>query len=135
VLHTLVEGLALKAVPPGTFVEVDVAPDLAAVADPTVIDRVLSNLLINAVRHGKPPITVSAERRDRYVRIAVEDCGEGVPPELRPRLFERFARGDQAGGSGLGLAIARAYARAHGGDLVYDPRAHGARFELLLPQG
>jgi signal transduction histidine kinase len=135
VLHTLVEGLALKAVPPGTVVEVDVAPDLAAVADPTVIDRVLSNLLINAVRHGKPPITVSAERRDRYVRIAVEDCGQGVPPELRPRLFERFARGEDAAGSGLGLAIARAYARAHGGDLVYDPRDHGARFELLLPQG
>jgi signal transduction histidine kinase len=135
VLHTLVEGLALKAVPPGTVVEVDVAPDLAAVADPTVIDRVLSNLLINAVRHGKPPITVSAERRDRYVRIAVEDCGQGVPPELRPRLFERFARGDDAAGSGLGLAIARAYARAHGGDLVYDPRDRGARFELLLPQG
>jgi signal transduction histidine kinase len=135
VLHTLVEGLALKAVPPGTVVEVDVAPDLAAVADPMVIDRVLSNLLINAVRHGKPPITVSAERRDRHVRIAVEDCGDGVPPELRPRLFERFARGEDAGGSGLGLAIARAYARAHGGDLVYDPRDHGARFELLLPQG
>ena len=135
VLHTLVEGLALKAVPPGTVVELNVAPDLAAVADPTVIDRVLSNLLINAVRHGKPPITVSAERRDRHVRIAVEDCGEGVPPELRPRLFERFARGEDAAGSGLGLAIARAYARAHGGDLVYDPRDRGARFELLLPQG
>jgi signal transduction histidine kinase len=134
VLHTLVEGLALKAVPPGTVVEVDVAPDLAAIADPIVIDRVLSNLLINAVRHGRPPITVSAERRDRHVRITVEDCGEGVPPELRPRLFERFARGEDAAGSGLGLAIARAYARAHGGDLVYDPREGGTRFELLLPQ-
>ena len=54
--------------------------------------------------------------------------------ELRPRLFERFARGDDGEGSGLGLAIARAYARAHGGDLVYDPGARGARFELILPQ-
>jgi signal transduction histidine kinase len=136
VLHTLVEGLARKAVPLGTDVDVRVAPDLAAVADPTVIDRVLSNLLLNAVVHGQPPITVYAEQRDRHVRIAVEDCGTGVAPELRPRLFERFARGaEQAGGSGLGLAIARAYARAHGGDLVYDPRDGGARFELLLPQG
>jgi signal transduction histidine kinase len=135
VLHTLVEGLARKTVPPGTALDVRVAPDLAAVADPLVIDRVLSNLLTNAVRYGTPPITISAEQRDRHVRIAVEDCGGGVPPELRPRLFERFARGEQAGGSGLGLSIARAYARAHGGDLVYYPRDGGARFEFLLPQG
>jgi signal transduction histidine kinase len=135
VLHTLVEELARKSVPPGTPIQVQVARDLAVVADPVVIDRVLSNLLINAVRYGTPPITVSAEQRDRYVRLAVEDCGAGVPPELRPRLFERFARGgEQVGGSGLGLAIARAYARAHGGDLVYDHRDSGARFEFLLPQ-
>ena len=53
--------------------------------------------------------------------IAVEDGGAGVPEELRARLFDRFARGDDAHGSGLGLSIARAYARAHGGDLVYEP--------------
>jgi signal transduction histidine kinase len=58
-----------------------------------------------------------------------------VPAALRPRLFERFARAGDAGGSGLGLAIARAYARAHGGDIVYDPQPGGARFELILPQG
>jgi signal transduction histidine kinase len=90
--------------------------------------------LINAVRYGESPITVSAETRDTHVRIAVEDDGEGVPPELRGRLFERFARGESALGSGLGLAIARAYARAHGGDLVYDRRNRGARFELVLPR-
>jgi signal transduction histidine kinase len=51
-------------------------------------------------------------------------------------LFERFARSESAEmGSGLGLAIARTYARAHGGDLVYDRRDRGARFELILPQG
>jgi signal transduction histidine kinase len=57
-----------------------------------------------------------------------------VPEELRGRLFERFARGETASGSGLGLAIARAYARAHGGDLVYDPGSRGARFELVIPR-
>jgi signal transduction histidine kinase len=57
-----------------------------------------------------------------------------VPPELETRLFDRFARGTDAPGSGLGLAIARAYARAHGGDIVYDPLERGARFELILPQ-
>jgi signal transduction histidine kinase len=67
--------------------------------------------------------------------IAVEDSGGGVAEDLRPRLFERFARTEGVNvGSGLGLAIARAYARAHGGDLVYDPRERGARFELIVPQ-
>ena len=134
VLRTVLGDLAGEAVPLGTAVRLEVAPDLAVLADPVVIDRVISNLLINAVRYGMPPITVSAEHRDRHVRIAVEDTGGGVPAELEQRLFERFARGHGATGSGLGLAIARAYARAHGGDLVYDPRGAGARFELLLPQ-
>jgi signal transduction histidine kinase len=116
-------------------VQLDVAPDLAVVADSIVIDRVFSNLLTNAVRYGSPPIVVSAEQRDRHLRITVEDAGSGVPEELRPRLFERFARGNRAAGSGLGLAIARAYAHAHGGDLVYDQRDAGARFDLILPQG
>ena len=58
-----------------------------------------------------------------------------MPEELRARLFDRFARGAEAGSSGLGLAIARSYARAHGGDIVYDPLERGARFQLILPQG
>jgi signal transduction histidine kinase len=77
---------------------------------------------------------VRAEQRDRHLRIAVEDAGAGVPEELRARLFERFARGDGDRGSGLGLAIARAYARAHGGDLVYHEAQRGAHFELIVPQ-
>ena len=123
-----------SAVPEGVVVEIDVPADLAAVADPAVIDRVISNLLANAARYGSAPIRLSAEQRDRHLRIAVEDAGQGVPDELVPRLFERFARGDAAPGSGLGLAIARSYARAHGGDLVYDPTGVGARFELVVPQ-
>jgi two-component system sensor histidine kinase MtrB len=114
--------------------ELDVPGDLAAVADPLVLERVVSNLLSNAIRHGEPPIRVRAEQRDRHLRIAVEDAGAGVPEELRARLFERFARGDGDRGSGLGLAIARAYARAHGGDLVYHEARRGAHFELIVPQ-
>jgi two-component system sensor histidine kinase MtrB len=134
VLHSVVSDIAEAAVPPGTPLRIDVAPNVAVIADPIVLDRVLSNVLINAVRYGAPPIVVAAEQRDRHIRIAVEDHGSGVPEELQPRLFERFARGDAARGSGLGLAIARAYARAHGGDLVYSPGERGARFELILPR-
>ena len=123
------------ALPDGDGVDVRVPDDLAVIADPLVIDRVVSNLLLNACRYGSPPITIEAEQRDRHLRLYVEDSGEGVPEELRPRLFERFARAESSSGSGLGLAIARAYARAHGGDLVYHPSEHGARFELIVPQG
>jgi signal transduction histidine kinase len=134
VLQRVLTDIAGAAVPTDTPLEIDVAPDMAVVADPLVLDRVLSNLLINAVRYGEPPIVVAAEQRDRHIRIAVEDDGAGVPEELQNRLFERFVRGDIARGSGLGLAIARAYARAHGGDLVYSPGERGARFELIVPR-
>jgi signal transduction histidine kinase len=115
-------------------VDLDIPEDLAAVVDPLVLERVISNLVANAVRYGAPPIRIVARQRDRHLRIAVEDAGPGVPKDLEGRIFERFARGGGELGHGLGLAIARAYAQAHGGDLVYDARPSGARFELLIPQ-
>jgi signal transduction histidine kinase len=134
VLQSVLSKIAREAVPPGTPLELMVPEDLAVIADPLVLDRVVSNLLVNAVRHGKPPVVLAAEQRDRHVRISVQDQGEGVPEELRPRLFERFERAADAPGTGLGLAIARAYARAHGGDLVYDEGGGGARFEVVIPR-
>jgi signal transduction histidine kinase len=134
VVRTVLDEIVRANVPKGTPVTLDVPDDLAAVADQLVLDRVVSNLLVNAIRYGDPPLVVAAEQRDRYLRIAVSDQGPGVPEELRSRLFDRFTRGLDAQGSGLGLAIARAYARAHGGDIVYDPLERGARFELILPQ-
>jgi signal transduction histidine kinase len=119
-------------------VTVAVPPDLQAVVDPEALDRMLSNLLANSLRHGKPPVTITAVGEDRHLRLAVEDRGDGVPPEFVPRLFDRFARSSETrrrgDGSGLGLAIAQAYARAHGGEIVYEPAVpHGARFEVVVP--
>ena len=115
VLHDVLKEIAADTVPSETPLRLDVAPDLTVVADPLVLERVVSNVLANAARHGRPPIVVAAEQRDRHLQIAVEDGGDGVPEELRPRLFDRFERPEEAQGSGLGLAIAYAYARAHGG--------------------
>jgi GAF domain-containing protein len=134
VLHSALAHIVGQTTGGDADVTLSVPDDLAVVVDPLVLDRVVSNLLINAKRYGRPPIVVEAEHRDRHLRVAVEDHGPGVPEELRPRLFERFARGETASGSGLGLAIARSYARAHGGDLIYVPGADGARFELIVPQ-
>ena len=123
-----------ETVPAHISVELQVEPSLSAALDPIVLDRIVSNLLINAASYGTPPILVSAERNGQGVRIAVEDSGPGVPEEIRPHLFERFARGSGAVGPGLGLTIARAYARAHGGELVHVPGPTGSRFELTVPR-
>ena len=131
------EVVAASARDPGA-VDVEVASELVAMIDRNALDRILSNLVSNAFRYGQPPVTVRAEQSDRHFRLTVEDSGEGVSPEFVPDLFERFSRSDdsraQAGGTGLGLAIARSYARAHGGDLLYeDAEPHGARFRLVIP--
>ena len=133
VLRAKLADIVAGALPDSNDVELDVPDDLAAVVDPVVLERVVTNLLVNAGRYGAPPIRVAADRRDGHIRISVEDSGTGIPTELEARVFDRFACGTQTG-HGLGLAIARAYAQAHGGDLVYDPRGGGARFELVIPQ-
>jgi signal transduction histidine kinase len=135
VLASVLDEIVAATVADDVTLKMDVPQDLAVVADRLVLDRVISNLLINAVRYGAEPISVSAESHNSLLTITVEDSGNGVAEEVRPRLFERFARTEGPNvGSGLGLAIARAYARAHGGDLVYDPGERGARFELIVPQ-
>ena len=130
-LPALVDAVESGDAPPAA---VDVETGLHVQADPIALERVVGNLLVNAYRYGEPPVTLTARRSDTYLRIVVEDSGSGVPEDVQPRLFERFERGSSgAGGTGLGLAIARAYARAHGGELVYDPGGRGARVELLVP--
>jgi signal transduction histidine kinase len=135
VLASVLGEIVAQTLPAGTTVRVDVAEDLVVAADRLVLERVVSNLLGNAVRYGAEPITLTAEVGNAALRITVEDSGEGVAEEIRPSLFERFARTESDNvGSGLGLSIARNYARAHGGDLVYEPDVGGARFILTIPQ-
>jgi signal transduction histidine kinase len=119
-------------------IDIAVPSDLQTIVDPDAFDRVVSNLIVNALRYGEAPIRVFAEQPDRYFRLSVEDRGGGVPPEFVPQLFERFTRSrkapDATGGAGLGLAIAQSYAQAHGGDLLYEEaEPHGACFKLVLP--
>ena len=134
-----VEQLVASAVGAGTQrVDVAIDPGLEAVADPHAFDRIVSNLVTNALRYGSPPIVVDARQSDRHFRLSVEDRGAGVPAEFVPDLFERFTRAsdarERAAGTGLGLAIARSYAHAHRGELVYEPaEPSGARFQLVLP--
>jgi two-component system sensor histidine kinase MtrB len=134
-----IDGLLPQLVPDRLGdINVAVAPELELFTDPHAVDRVISNLVVNALRHGEPPICVRDSRNHR-VRLVVEDCGPGVEPEFVPQLFERFARSTSSRalgspGAGLGLSIARSYAEAIGGALTYEPGSPtGARFALSLP--
>lgn len=135
-LRDRLEKVARSVAGDETPVAVACRPDLVVAVDPVALDRVVGNLVQNALRHGGPPVTVAAGIADETVRIVVEDRGPGIRPEFRARLFDDFARDEStdAPGSGLGLPIARSYARAHGGDLTYaDAQPSGARFEFAFP--
>jgi signal transduction histidine kinase len=112
---------------------------LAVRGDADALLRVLTNLLDNAIRHGRGRVVLGAHRENGAVRLEVADDGPGFAPDDLDHVFEPLFRSDRAraprtGGTGLGLAIARRLARAHGGDIeaANDPGG-GARATLTLP--
>ena len=112
---------AVRAAGVGGNVVVSVDPTLTVVADEARLAQALDNLLRNALRHGAPPVRVEGEESDGQVTIRVSDCGNGVEPSHRPRLFTRFSSGDARDGVGLGLFIARSIAQGHEGNASYEP--------------
>ncbi|WP_223268528.1 sensor histidine kinase [Streptosporangium nondiastaticum] len=104
------------------------------------LERLLANLVDNALRHAASRVVITASLDEEAGRAVLEvaDDGPGIPEEERERVFERFVRLDAAraresGGSGLGLAIAREIARAHGGSLEVAPGGEGARLVARFP--
>jgi signal transduction histidine kinase len=114
------------------------------------LDRLIVNLVDNAVRYAKSSVVISVSGNGPWAELAVSDDGPGIPAADRERVFDRFARlddarsrdGDQAGGAGLGLAIVRATAQAYGGMAVLEPAtsegdlsgsAKGLRAVVRLP--
>ncbi|MGR3871079.1 HAMP domain-containing sensor histidine kinase [Streptomyces graminifolii] len=109
-------------------------------ADAARVQQVLINLLGNARKHTPPGTTITArvQRRGPWMCVDVEDNGQGIPPDLLPHVFERFARGDSArsrstGSTGLGLAIVQAVATAHGGAVTVDSVPGRTVFTVHLP--
>lgn len=109
-------------------------------ADGARLQQVLVNLLGNARSHTLPGTTVTARvrRSGTWVCVDVEDNGQGIPPDVLPYIFERFARGDSArsrasGSTGLGLAIVKAVVTAHGGTVTVDSVPGRTVFTVHLP--
>ena len=120
-------------------ISIHIAGDAAlTTGDPQLVERMIGNLVDNAVKHTPDHGTISLviETGDHAV-LEIQDSGPGVAPEHVPQLFERFFRADPArspsDSTGLGLAIAAAAATAHGGSLEFRGNHPGARFRLTLP--
>jgi signal transduction histidine kinase len=114
------------------------APVRASRGNHEQLQRVLFNLIQNAIRHTPPDgsVTVRAEDVEDGVEIEVLDTGSGIAPDARERVFEPFYRADasrHAPGAGLGLAIARAIVEAHGGAIWLEDAPSGTRVRFRLP--
>lgn len=106
--------------------------------DPGKVERVVENLLVNAVRHTPPgtAVLVDVAANADGVELVVEDHGPGVPDELKTLLFEPFRQGEtsSSGGMGIGLSLVQRFAELHGGSAhVDDAAGGGARFVVTLP--
>jgi len=122
----------------GLAFHVDVPPDLPAVmADSSQIARVITNLVLNAIRYTRQgEIGVSAVKRGRYVMVSIADTGMGIPAEYLPHIFDKFVQvpGAPTGGAGLGLAISRLIVEAHGGQIsAQSELGQGSSFSFTLP--
>ncbi len=137
-----VDAMREQADAKGVVLRCEVPGDLpAARANPEKLQRVLFNLIQNAIRHtpADGSVCVCAVRAEGALEVEVRDTGEGIAPGEGDRLFEPFARGagresrGEHGSSGLGLAIARGIVEAHAGRIWIEPATRGARVRFSLP--
>jgi two-component system sensor histidine kinase MtrB len=141
VIAHVIEGAAPVAAEYGSEI-IYTAPEGALIVemDARRIDRILRNLILNAVEHGEgKPVTVTVAANETAVGVAVRDHGIGMDPAQAARVFDRFWRADPArarttGGSGLGLSIAMEDTKLHHGWLqAWGRKGDGANFRLTLP--
>jgi two-component system sensor histidine kinase BaeS len=138
-VEACVEALEPDAQARGVRLESRLTGDTVVSVAPDKVQRVLLNLLANAVRHTRGAVAVVVEQAGDHVVVAVEDDGDGLAQDAPERMFERFWRDDESrarasGGAGLGLAIAQGLVHAHGGTIWAENRTGGgARVAFTLP--
>lgn len=143
-IEETLEALGSKARKAGITVQLDAGGhlQLPVLGDEMRLGQVLTNLISNSIKYGRPEgtTTIRLSQREDRVRVEVQDTGIGIPAEAMPRLFERFFRVDAsrsraAGGSGLGLAIVKHIIEAHGSEVeVRSQLGEGSTFSFTLKQ-
>jgi signal transduction histidine kinase len=116
-------------------IQLSVEQDLPEIfADPDKFTQVVTNLVENGVRHGDGVVRVSLAAAEGGVRLVVDDEGQGIPHDLRKRVFTKFWKSGARGGSGLGLYLVGGLAKAHGGTVtIADAPGGGARIVVDWP--
>lgn len=121
---------------PDSEVVIESPDELRAFVDPARLEQVVTNLLSNARKHGRPPVTVtSSALPDRGIEVRVADSGDGVPDEQHADLFSQFSSGPRADSVGLGLWLVAMLAEAHGGGARYVTSDDRPTFVVRLPGG
>jgi K+-sensing histidine kinase KdpD len=137
-LGSVISRAVLGLAPGGEgHIEVEIPDSMTITSDREALERIMGNLVGNALVHGAPPVRVGAESRNGSTFVTVSDQGPGVSEAFVGRLFDPFSRADTSSGkpgAGLGLAIALSYTRRLGGELHYEAgKPVGATFSLVLP--
>jgi len=117
-------------------VQLQIKQPATVACDPMRIERVVSNLVANALKHGgnDAPVLVRLEIQRRFARISVIDHGDGMTPDAAREMFARYRHGTHSAGYGLGLYISRHIVEAHGGRIgVASAPGKGSRFYFDLP--
>lgn len=118
----------------GFEVELNGDTNVPMALGPEAARAVFAQLLRNAMEHRATAVTITAERRERMLRVQITDNGEGVSPGNRDRIFEPFfTTRRESGGTGMGLQIVRSMLHAHGGTIALLPSTSGATFEVRVP--
>jgi signal transduction histidine kinase len=146
----IVAGRVAAGDPPERF-RIEVPAELPETwLDADKVDQILGNLVENAVRHGAGTVTIVVQPADTLgpravsragahataVAVSVRDEGDGISPEMVPRIFRQFWRAKRRGGAGLGLYIVKGLVEAHGGSItVQSAPGGGAEFRFTMPAG
>ncbi|MGE0402584.1 MAG: sensor histidine kinase, partial [Kofleriaceae bacterium] len=134
-LTVVFEELRPAAAAAGVELVADVAAVRELVVDPSLLQRILTNLVENAIRHAPEgtSVRVSATHVDDATHLRVADQGCGIAEDLRARVFQRFESEGGAQNRGLGLSFCQAAVQAHGGEIWIEDASPGAVFCMRIP--
>jgi two-component system, sensor histidine kinase len=119
--------------PASNRIEIDVALADKVLGDIDKLNRMVDNLLANAIRHGDGAVKIMVDRDGDSARLVFHNGGPAIPAHLLDKLFDPYTRSSQSAGAGLGLYIVNQIARAHGGTVAVSSMSDGTTFTVTLP--
>lgn len=132
-LGELVTQVVHDTRPSGHKIDVEITLTHKVFGDADKLNRLVDNLVVNAIRHGDGAIAIGVHRAGDMAALTVKNGGAPIPPELLDKLFDPYTRSRSSAGAGLGLYIVKQLARAHGGSVAVSSTVEGTTFTVTLP--